>query len=179
MNCKNCNYTLPENGVLFCPKCGVRVEQQEMFVCKACGKSADAQDRFCAFCGGEIKLAAEKENSMERNGEAKGKGRVGKSYIFTVLSAIITFLIRVSAQTEQKLYISSFNFHWAIGLDPGLKPFCSLIPVVAGIIAAIIVSSDKNTPNQKKVTVLLVNAIFLVLSFVFIWFDLPRDLFDF
>ncbi len=179
MNCKNCNYTLPENGVLFCPKCGVRVEQQEMFVCKACGKSADAQDRFCAFCGGEIKSTADKGNSVESNGQTTGKSRVGKSYIFTVLSAIITFLIRVSAQTEQKVYMSSFNFRWAIGLDADLKPFYSLIPVVAGIIAAIIVSSDKNTPNQKKVTVLLVNAIFLILSFVFIWFDLPQNLFDY
>lgn len=184
MNCKNCNRPLSDES-RFCPECGCAVEQEKP-KCQNCQADLRPGAAYCAVCGWKVPGVSPRNivptNSESQNpGEAKPKafGKAKNSYIASVLSAILTLLIRIQGQTEQKLYVSSFNFRWALGLDADWKPFYSLIPIAAGIIAALIVTSDKKATTQKKTTILLINAIFIVLSFVFIWFDIPRDLFDF
>lgn len=165
-----------------------------MKFCSKCGKEVKMEANFCEHCGNALNDApATEETEMVEeyisasNPECvtisksaiSNEGNAKKSYIATVLSAIITFIIRIAIQEDQVRYINIINNRYVIGIDQDLKGVFTLIPAIALIIAALVVSSDRKTDSQKKLSIFVVNLVYIALSAIFIWFDIPQELFDF
>ena len=165
-----------------------------MKFCSNCGKQVNEDANFCAQCGyalnsdddaEEVEKEAESVSTSDAEGVAQSQsadeniGNAKKSYIATVLSAIITFFIRIGVQEEQVLYMNILENRYVIGIDRDLKGMFSLIPAVALLIAALVVSSDRKTDTQKKISIFVVNLVYIALSALFIWFDIPQEIFDF
>ena len=165
-----------------------------MKFCSKCGKEVKEEANFCEHCGNALKdaSATEKNETADETGAnsnpecattsqsaADNRGNAKKSYIATVLSAIITFFIRIGVQEEQVLYMNILENRYVIGIDQDLKGLFTLIPGIALIIAALVVSSDRKTETQKKISIFVVNLVYIALSALFIWFDIPQEIFDF
>ena len=165
-----------------------------MKFCSKCGKEVKEEANFCEHCGNALNDALETEKTemaedppstsnpecVMRPQSAAGKeGGAKKSYIATVLSAIITFIIRIAVQEDQIYHINIVDNRYVIGIDQDLKGLFTLIPGIALIIAALVVSSDRKTDSQKKLSVFVVNLVYIALSALFIWLDIPQELFDF
>ena len=71
------------------------------------------------------------------------------------------------------------NKRKVVGLDEEIKPFLTMIPVVAVIIVALMISSDKHATTEKKITTFIINSIFIVLSILFIWLDIPYKIMNY
>ena len=71
------------------------------------------------------------------------------------------------------------NNRKVVGIDSDLKPFLTAIPIIAAIIVSLLIISDKENSSQKKATAFIVNAIFIALALLFIWFDIPYSIIDF
>ena len=163
----------------FCSKCGKEVKEEANF-CEHCGNALnDASTTEKTETADEPLSASNPESITTSKGVTGKEGGAKKSYIATVLSAIITFIIRISIQAEQIYYVNIINNRYVIGIDQDLKGVFTLIPAIALIIAALVVSSDRKTDSQKKLSIFVVNLVYIALSALFIWFDIPQELFDF
>lgn len=156
--------------------------------CRACGKEVDADAKFCHSCGccqamqPVISHVAAPMNctSTDQILDASVGGKnIGKSYLFSIVSAIVCFLIRIIAQDTYYSWENLMENRKVVGLDEDIKPVLTAIPAIAGIILSLLIVSDKLRDSQKKMIAFIVNAVFIVLSVLFIWYDIPYDIIDF
>ena len=151
-----------------------------MKYCSNCGKELDDGVKFCPGCGlsveGTPNIAVEAENTQA---ETVSDGRYRRSYIVSVITAIITFFIRVGGQDTYIYWDNLLDNRKVLGLSEDSKPFITLIPVAATIIVSLLIVSDKQTDAQRKRKAFIINAIFILLSLLFIWMDIPSKILDF
>lgn len=148
--------------------------------CSKCGKELREDAVFCDGCGTKIK--AEKEIAAPETGSTTPQNATAteedcpakRSYVISVLSAIITCIIRFSMQDVYRIgdIVNRRNVYC---LDPQLKPFFTFIPGLALIIASLIIVADKKSDSQKKLTVFIVNMIFIVVSVLLVWLNFPTN----
>lgn len=153
-----------------------------MKYCSKCGKEIIEEALFCQWCAAPIKeetINQEENLPQEKSAEDSQKGNAKASYFFTVISAIVTFFIRIAIQDDYIYYDNILDNKRVLGIDRDMKPIFSLIPGIALIIASLIITSDKITDKQKKLNIFVVNIVYIALSVLFIWLDIPSDIIDF
>lgn len=182
MVCKNCMGQIDE-GAKFCPKCGEKVPEVNKN-CKQCGAPIEADSKFCQKCGmrtwnpvsdTQQTVTAQK---VSTRGDYTGSKTVG-AYVVSVISAAISIVIRLALQATHYSYENLLNNRKVVGLDSDAKPFFTIIPVVAAIIVSLLIVSDQDTGTKKKQVAFIVNAVFIALSLLFIWFDIPYQIINF
>lgn len=182
MICNNCGAELAV-GAQFCPKCGEKVNETPQN-CKHCGEPLEANSKFCAKCGMRtwikestpIQTAVVQKESSK--GDYTGPKTVG-AYFTSVISAIVSFIIRVSLQDTFYSYENILNNRKVVGLDSDSKPLFSLIPIAAAVIVSLLIVSDQETGTRKKGVAFIVNGVFIALALLCIWFDIPYQIIDF
>lgn len=151
--------------------------------CLKCGKKINNEAVFCENCGCKIKkedvegIDNDEICSIQIN--QKQKPRSKKSYIASVISAIISLIIRLSMQDNYIYYDNLLDNTEVLGIHRDYKSALILIPGVAAIIVSLVISADKITDKQEKKRILIVNAVYILLSIIFIWLDIPSEIFDF
>lgn len=145
--------------------------------CSNCGKELRNDALSCEKCGCLTQRGAPAYSPKSPSVYAKGNAK--KSYIASVISAIATFIIRLTIQEHWIYYENILENKEVLGIDRDLKPLFTAIPGIALIIAALVITSDKITDSQKKISIFVINAIWLLLSVLFIWFDIPSEIIDF
>lgn len=177
MICKNCNNDIPEDSV-FCPMCGAKTEELKDEFCTACGNPLPQGARFCSHCGKDI-LASPISQFATLETEQSKKSVSGKTvlaYFVGILGIVASLVARIGL--SETIRISSlWENKYYVGISGDLKPIVSAIPVLAAMIVSVLLVSDKATPKQKKAVALIVNIVFVILSFLVIWYDLPKTLF--
>ena len=185
MICNNCNAEIAE-GSQFCMKCGNKVQD---LTCKHCGTKLEPGSKFCSKCGLHtwIKEPAVQQPAAQRPvpapstysaGDYTGSKTVA-AYTVSVIGAIVSFIIRLIFQTTYYSYENLLENRKLVGLDSDIKPFFTVLPVAAAIIALLLIVSDQETGTRKKHIAMIVNAIFIVLAVLFIWFDIPYQIINF
>lgn len=180
MICPKCNTTITDNSV-FCSNCGENLKKEEnrTIYCSACGERIKEENKFCAKCGTKVGVETQPSINTTLNTEKLSSEKITGSYFVSIISAIVSFIIRIA---NQDTYYSVINFvdnRKVVGLDSEIKPFITIIPIIAIIVLSLLIVSDKKTTTQKKTTAFIINAIFIALSFLFIWFDIPYSIIDF
>lgn len=181
MICPKCNLTISDNAI-FCSRCGEKLAEkteESIKFCLSCGEAIKEGNKFCAKCGTSVGSVMQTNVSSSYNGNNSTSGKSKGSYFVSVISAIISFIIRLIAQDTFYSWSNLLDNRKVVGIDSDIKPFLTAIPIIAAIIVSLLIVSDKNTPSQKKATTFIVNAIFIALSVLFIWFDIPYAIFDF
>ena len=189
MVCPKCKLTIAEQSA-FCPNCGenltANAEQNNKF-CSACGEKIQEDNKFCAKCGTRVGTATQpntytvtQPNTYTNSyADTSSSSKITGSYFVSVISAIISLIIRIATQEQFISWSNLMENRKLLGIDSDLKPFISVIPALAAIIVSLLLASDKNTSTQKKTTALIVNVVFIALSILFIWFDIPSAILDF
>lgn len=176
MICKQCNSEISE-GSKFCQSCGAKTEIETVKkFCLECGCEIESTVKFCPKCGKNQMVNVKQNNALPNNELTSGK--LKGTYFVSVISAIISFIIRVATQSTYYSWSNLLDNRKVVGIDPDTKPFLTAIPAIAAIIVTLMIVTDKNSSTQKKVTALIVNLIFIVLAVLFIWFDLPYAIID-
>ena len=177
MYCNKCGANIAD-GSEYCPKCGEK-SPGESLVCKHCGAPLEADSKFCGKCGLRTWLKGTEPTVTDANKATYTGERTGKSYIYSIISAILCFIIRLLLQEEFTSWDNVWNNRYLIGIDSDIKPFLTAIPVIGAIIASLMITSDSDTPGNRKATAFIVNAIFIGIAILCIWFDIPYRLFDY
>ncbi len=182
MICPKCSSTVSD-GATFCSTCGEKIVVQStqncVKYCSVCGQVIKEENKFCGKCGTAVGATIQSDLKANVNLRQSSRGKTGGSYLVSIISAIITFIIRI---TTQETYVSWENLldnRKVIGIDSDMKPLLTAIPVIAAIIVSLLIVSDKNKSSQEKATAFITNAIFIALAILFIWFDMPYAIFDF
>lgn len=179
MICPKCKSTILEKAA-FCPNCGEKLtentEQNKKF-CPSCGGEAKESDIYCAKCGARIAVVTQLNPYTASYSNTSSSGKITGSYYVSVISAMISLIIR--SLTQQELYTrgSWLDGRMLLGIDDDLKPFFSAIPAIAAIIVSLLIVSDNNTSSQKKATAFIINIVFIALAVLCIWFDVPYDIY--
>lgn len=154
--------------------------------CKFCGRKIESSDGFCSGCGNKIEkseTATTALSNLKPDGNSDvysgGSNKIGFSYFISFVAAFICLVVRVSMQEMYYTYESIMRNERVYGIDPDMKPLFTIIPVVAAVISALLLISDRNSDNQKKMTAFIIDAVIIALAVLFIWFDIPYDLFNF
>ena len=182
MVCNNCHKEVSGEGV-FCPHCGGVLCAQTP-VCANCGASLEEDSKFCPRCGIRLResnityLKNDTSQPSTQVSEYTGKKTIG-AYWVSIISAIVSFIIRISTQTKYTSWDNLLDNRKLLGIDSDAKPLYTIIPIVAAIIASLLLVSDQETPTHKKPTAFIINAVFIALAILFIWFDIPYKIFDF
>lgn len=155
---------------MFCVKCGKEIQEGTSF-CAHCGCAVGATPRTV------VQTVAASERSV-LPGKLIGD-RSKHSYIVSIIGAIISFFIRLGLQDKYIYWDTLVENTKVMGIDRDIKPFVTFLPVIAAVIVALMISSDKETSVQNKVTVFIKNAAIIALALVFIWLDIPYQIFDF
>ena len=175
MLCKNCNCKVP-NEAKFCPKCGAKIENTSFAkACTFCGTVVAEDNKFCPKCGKSFISIYQVQNQAISNSTSKS----GKTIWFSVISAILCFIIRIALQQDYYSWSDLFNNKHVVGLDSNIKPFLTAIPIISLIIVILMIVNDKLSDNRKKTNAIIINLIFIVLALLFIWFDIPYSIIDF
>ena len=181
MVCRKCKYTIIDEAE-FCPNCGQKLnEQSEQSVkcCPSCGEVINEGNKFCTKCGTSVCSEIPINSKPNSDTDNLSGVKIKRSYFASVISAIISFIIRIATQETFYSWDNLLDNRKVVGIDSDTKPFLSVIPIVAAIIVSLLIVSDKETSSQKKATAFIVNAIFITLAILFIWFDIPYQIFDF
>ena len=180
MKCGNCGAELRDDSQ-FCPKCGDKVEAAK---CKHCGALLSADSAFCDKCGMRTwtqtppaQQTPSAQNSRTYYPYTGAKAKTG--IIATVIGAVISFISRLVNQETFYTYETIVRNKKMVGLDPDTKPFWTILPVLALLIATWLILRDEETMVSKKVSAFVICGVFFALSLVFIWFDIPYKLLDF
>lgn len=155
--------------------------------CKFCGKKIESNQAFCSSCGNSVsqtKGADIPTPTNLQNGENvelynSSGNKISFSYVVSAISAMICFVIRMSLQEMYYTYESIMRNERVYGIDPDTKPLFTIIPGIATIVSALLIASDRSSDSQKKMTAFIIDAVIIALAILFIWFDIPYDLFDF
>ena len=116
--------------------------------CKNCGKEITDESKFCSGCGC---LQNESDNNLNVQlptnnlSEIKIVNKIKKTYIFSIISAIITLIIRLSTQQTYYSWSNLLDNRKVMGIDEDVKPFLTVIPVIATIIVSLLIVSDKQS----------------------------------
>ncbi len=98
----------------------------------------------------------------------------------SIINAIICFFIRIAIQERYYLSRRLLRGQYVMGIfDDNTKTFLTFIPVVAAVIVSLMLVSDKKVSLQEKLKALIINLVFIALSILFVWFDIPYDIFDY
>ncbi len=182
MTCPKCGSSI-NNDATFCPLCGEKIAIQSTENptkhCRVCGQITEEGNKFCGKCGTAVEAIVQHEVANTANEEHASSGKIKGSYFTSVISAIISFVIRIATQQTYYSWENLLDNRKVVGIDSDIKPFLTAIPVIATIIVSLLIVSDKNTSSQKKKTAFIVNAIFIALAILFIWFDIPYAILDF
>jgi len=177
MFCNNCGAKITDDSQ-FCPQCGTKA-QNEPLVCKHCGEPLEADSKFCGKCGLRTWLKGTEPPKTDLSEYNYTGVKTGRSYTVSIISAIVCFIIRLFTQSEHHSYENIWNNRYIIGIDSDLKPFLTAIPIIAAIIASLLIVSDDVSSSRKKASAFIINGVFIALAILFIWFDIPYKLFDF
>ena len=182
MVCNNCQKEVAGDGK-FCPYCGGELREVAP-VCANCGASLEENSKFCPRCGITLRESNITYQQIRnpllstQESEYTGKKTVG-AYWASVISSIISFIIRVSTQEMHYSWDNFLDNRKVLGIDGDLKPVYTIIPVVATVILSLLIVSDQETSTRKKWSAFIINAVLIALSVLFIWFDIPYQLLDF
>ena len=178
MICSKCQATIVENAS-YCPNCGetltVQAEQNGKF-CPSCGGEIKEGNMFCAKCGARTVSVTKADTYTTPYTNTSSSGKIAGSYFVSVISAIISFVIRIEKQEKFISWDNLLDNRKLVGIDSDLKPFLSVIPAIAAIIVSLLIASDKDASSQKKTIAVIVNIVFIILSILFIWFDIPQEI---
>lgn len=180
MLCPKCNSPLVE-GTSFCSTCGEKVENQtkkNIKFCHSCGQVISDCAPFCSKCGASLNVTAQAHYTSPQN-FARTSGKIKGSYFTSAFSAILAFIIRIAAQTTHYSPVNILRNKKMLGLDADIKPFVAAIPIIAAIITTLLIVTDNTASTQKKATALIINALLIILAFLFVYFDIPYKLIDF
>lgn len=153
--------------------------------CKYCGKKIESKGEFCVYCGNKIQseiptdIPVPSSTNSVNNATSSTDSKLTMSYVLSTISAVISIIIRFSLQEMYYTYESIMNNERVYGLDPDQKPLFTIIPIIAGIISALCITSDRHSDSQKKMTAFIINAVIIAVSVLFIWYDIPYTLFDY
>lgn len=180
MKCEHCGTEIASNSK-FCSICGK--EQTAIkttnVLCTRCGKPVDPAAQYCGKCGHTLNAPVGRSQVDNLRNIALEGGKAEKSYIWSAISAILSFIIRITTQGYQYYVESLVKNRKVLGIDADLKPFLTVIPVVALIAVLLTVVSDKKTDTSRKLTILVINGVLIALSLLFIWFDIPYKLINY
>lgn len=178
MICPKCQTTVEENAA-YCSNCGeslaVQAEQNSKF-CTSCGGEIKVGNVFCAKCGARTTSVTKADTYATPYTNTSSSSKIAGSYFVSIISAIISFVIRIEKQEKFVSWDNLLDNRKLIGIDSDLKPFLSVIPAIAAIIVSLLIASDKNATSQKKTIAVIVNIVFIILSVLFIWFDIPQKI---
>lgn len=187
MTCPKCKATI-SNESAFCPCCGENLAAKsntDNKFCSSCGTELKEDHKFCPKCGAATKKDTQantntniKPNVTYRADNSSSK-KIRWSYDTSIVSAIISLIIRLKTQEIYYSYENLLKNKKVLGIDEDTKPFLTVIPIIAAIITSLLIVSDKTTSSQKKTTAFIINAVFIALSILFIWFDIPYSIIDF
>lgn len=178
MFCKNCNAEIPENSK-FCPSCGTKYESESKNnFCSECGSEISEKMIFCPKCGKNLIPNVSTDNKNDNIQKSKSS-KIKKTYFISIISSIITFFIRIAMQETHYSLVNIMKNRKVVGISNDVKPFLTALPVIASIIIALMLAKDNKSTSQEKVTAIIVNLIFIALAILFIWFDLPYEIFNF
>jgi len=181
MECPKCKSTVGE-GATFCSSCGEKLAEQlteSVKYCIKCGQVIKEENKFCGRCGTAVGTNFQPAVKIVSNANNLSSGKIKGSYFISVIGAIISFVIRLATQQTYYSLDNLLDNRKVVGIDSDIKPFLTAIPVIVAIIVSLLIASDKNTSSQKKITAFIINAIFIALAILFIWFDIPYAIFDF
>lgn len=185
MNCKECGAQLAEDAK-FCVCCGTKVDTPT--VCKHCGAKIEGGNKFCAKCGLRtwLLVSTGQPNTTQQSGgnnqgntiECYGSKAIA-AYWISIVGAIVSLGIRFALQETYYSWSNLLDNRKVVGLDEDIKPFLTGIPIVVAIIVSLLLAKDTISSRQKKLVALIVNTVFISLSLLFIWFDIPYNIIDF
>ena len=181
MLCPKCKSTILEK-VDFCPYCGenlTALPAQDKKFCSSCGGEIKEGNLYCAKCGARTVAVTQTNTSTTPATYTSSSDKITGSYLTSVISAIISFVIRLITQDTFYSWDNLWENRKVLGIDSDLKPYLSAIPAIAAIIVSLLIASDTDVPTHKKTTAFIVNIVFIVLSVLFIWFDIPSEIFNF
>lgn len=153
-------------------------------ICKACGQNNEGTAAYCARCGARIQ--DQNEGAMYQtdrvefgSNENTINNKIKYSYIASWISAAISFIIRIAIQDRYIYWDNLLDNVKVLGIDREIKPFLTFIPAIAAIIATLMIVGDNGSDSQKKKKAWVVNIVLIALSLVFIWLDIPSEIFSF
>lgn len=177
MICKQCHAEMLEESK-FCHSCGAKAENEvNKKFCFECGSEIIGAVKFCPRCGKPQIVDVQQSNMSTSNQQISRKFK--GTYPISIISAIISFIVRIAIQDTYYTYRSLLDNRKVVGIDSDVKPFLTVIPIIAAIIVILRITKDKNSTVQEKVSVLITNFCFIALALLFIWFDLPYSIIDF
>ncbi len=180
MICPKCKTPIVE-GAAFCSGCGEKLAlqfNQNVNCCPLCGQVIVEGSKFCTKCGTAFGTAV--QPNFQSNPKAKSTStssdRIDFSYAVSIISALISFLIRYFTQQTYYSLENMVENRRLIGIDSDTKPILTVIPIFAAIIVSLLIVSDKNSTSQRKAIAFIVNFAFIGLAILFIWYDIPASI---
>ena len=138
-----------------CTRCGLRVED-ELTKCNWCG---------CTELGSSDALRY-KEYKPRHEGYY-----LGKAYGFSILSAILSFFVKLFAQgryTYLSLVYKNDNLvlsgEYVKGIHRSSQPFYMAIPIIAALASLYYILYDKDADLNYRIRASVVSAIFIMLA---------------
>ncbi|MBQ9794898.1 MAG: zinc ribbon domain-containing protein [Clostridia bacterium] len=181
MICKKCSQENQDNAI-FCCHCGTRIEEEKQEncsrVCRACGEKLPENGNFCARCGTPCTTDIPRQNTNISATSAPSSGgsyKTGIAYFCGVLCMIISLCVRLGLQEVIKIRVS-YDSKYYLGIDHDIRPLIFLIPGFFALVISLLIVSDK-TAGKTKAIPFIINAVFLVISVLFIWYDIPHSIY--
>lgn len=170
-------------------RCKSKFIGENTIFCTNCGKQMNPNSKFCNFCGHKLDdtetvvaqvpthsvTPAYSVSPVYSVSPAAGR-RISKSYVVSIIGAIVSFIIRIAGQDTFYTANDFFRNKKFVGLDADVKPLLTLIPALVGIIVSLLIVSDEARDARRKGIAFFVNAIFVILSLLCIWYDLPSEI---
>ena len=139
--------------------------------CPKCGKQISGESNFCKECGAPLQLLP--PTTQDPKNYSVPTALIVS--IMSVVSAIYILYFRIVNQeflgydvTHGGTGIDKFY-----GIDPDVKPLISFIPLTVMVVAALMVAFDKTLSKKKRISVLIVSAVFAIISLLLIWINIP------
>lgn len=181
MICKKCSQEIQDNAT-FCCHCGTRIEEATQehptLFCHSCGAKLSGDGKFCTQCGTPCSANLLQQKVVFPTQAATASSRSIKTilaYVFGVLCAALSLGVRLGMQEVIRVSSLWENTYY-LGIDRDIRPLVLLIPGMFAFIISILIVSDK-TSGKTKAIAFIVNSVFILLSILCIWYELPRDLF--
>ena len=165
-----------------------------MKYCTKCGASMEDEANFCPTCGHPSTTptptfvssttptststqtppvsAPSPASTSDANAPTtySSGSKTTASYFFSILGAVVSFLVRLNVGGTYWSFSSFDSFH---GIDADMKPLYSLIPLAAAILVSLLIVSDRHSDSHRKAVAFIVNIIFIVIAILCIWVDIP------